>query len=473
MPSRLIEIPPDDIFKNDRLGMEPAIQVQSEALLAYSPQAIAIDGPWGSGKTTFMALWEAYLRRENVKVVTFNAWKFSLSDPLDALTRAILHKFEDVPREQRQPSHRRLIKFVQRGGPLVRRGLKMASLFSPDLAETLDAFESVANSAQILADSVEAVTSGHTSSTEPAGAIHSPEAFTSALTSAAREWSCKPVVIMVDELDRCSPEYAVEMLQLLEHVFYAENVVFVVSMNRAELFHSVKAFYGQDFDADGYLERFFDNVFPLPSSNRLRYIESTFTSINAGDRGFNFPRALPFLYSSELSLREIDRAVNQLDEVLDSFTPSYSGLELVYLWLVRILAPAEYRRFISGETSDKSLADAVFDNGTCSELRVGEYEYDANQTYAMELEGVLILASYLRDQDPFSTASNQLSVRSELYAHYESETEGAGDIDSMRSMYSARVVDHASNLYQTSIFRRYDLDIVKAARLLDRDAIPS
>ena len=90
MPSTLIDIPPDDVFKNDRLGLEPAIQVQSEALLSSSPQAIAIDSGWGSGKTTFMALWAAYLRKKGVKVVEFNAWKFSLSDPLDALTREIL-----------------------------------------------------------------------------------------------------------------------------------------------------------------------------------------------------------------------------------------------------------------------------------------------------------------------------------------------------------------------------------------------
>ena len=135
------------------------------------------------------------------------------------------------------------------------------------------------DSGEALVDSAIAVTSRPTSATEPEVNINSPEAFTSALSSAASHWSEKPVVIMVDELDRCSPEYAVEMLQLLEHVFYADNVVFVVSMNRAELVHSVKAFYGQDFNAEGYLERFFDNVFPLPTPRTvLRYIESSFAN---------------------------------------------------------------------------------------------------------------------------------------------------------------------------------------------------
>ena len=473
MPSRLIEIPPDDIFKNDRLGLEPAIQVQSEALLSHSPQAIAIDAPWGSGKTTFMALWQAYLHSKDVKVVTFNAWKFSLSDPLDALTRSVLSQFEEIPDAQRQPGHRQLLEFVRRGGPLLQKGLRIATLFSPDLAETLDAVESVADSAQALADSIDSAASGHSSSTEPTGDIHSPEAFTSALSLAASHWSEKPVVIMVDELDRCSPEYAVEMLQLLEHVFYANNVVFVVSMNRAELVHSVKAFYGLEFDADGYLERFFDNVFPLPSSNRLRYIQSSLKVIKADERGFFTHSVLQFLYRSNLSLREIDRAVSQLDEVLHSYAPSHSGrgLELVYLWLVRTLAPVEYRQFMCRQITDKSLADAVFANGMCDEIRVDGY--DTNQGYALELEGVLIMASCVLSQDSLTGRTREPSAHSELYAHHKSEAEVAGIVDDTSSKYSSQMVDHANSLFQSMSFRSYIFDIVKVTRLLDRDVVPS
>lgn len=473
MPSRLIEIPLDDIFKNDMLDLEPAIQVQSEALLSHSPQAIAIDGSWGSGKTTFMALWEAYLRREGVKVVTFNAWKFSLSDPLDALTKEILRQFEDVPGEQRQPAHRRLINFVLQSAPFVRQGLKAGAQFSPELAEVTDVIDPYVDSAKGMVGSAIGVPHGSEGATKPDDSISSPDAFTSALSSAASHWSDKPVVIMVDELDRCSPEYAVEMLQLLEHVFYADNIVFVVSMNRAELVHSVKAFYGQDFNADGYLERFFDNVFSLPSSNRLKYIQSSLKAIDAGKRGFFTPSALPFLYRSNLSLREIDRAVSQLDEALHSYTPARSGrgLELAYMWLVRTLAPVEYRQFMSGETTDKSLADAVFANGTCGAVREDEYEVDRG--YALELEGVLILASYARSEDTLSGRRGDLFAHSALYAHHKSETDIDRINDGTSSKYSSRIVDHAAYLFQSESFRRYIFDIVKVTRLLNRDAVPN
>ena len=158
-------------------------------------------------------------------------------------------------------------------------GVKLASLLSPEFGQAIEGIEPVVNVAMTVAKPIVASQSNPKTTAEAGPKIDSPDAFTSALSESAKKWSKEqPVVIMVDELDRCSPEYAVEMLQLLEHVFYAENVVFVVSMNRAELAHSVKGFYGEGFDADGYLERFFDDVFGLPASNRVQYIRSSLTS---------------------------------------------------------------------------------------------------------------------------------------------------------------------------------------------------
>ena len=154
MPSTLIEIPPDDVFRNDRLGLEPAIKEHSKALLSSSPQAIAIDAGWGSGKTTFMRLWAAHLRKEGVKVVEFNAWKFSLSDPLDALTREILRQFDDIPDGQQGPSHRGLIDLIRRSVPLIRQGVKLGVILAPEYADAAETLEPVAEVLETVAESI-------------------------------------------------------------------------------------------------------------------------------------------------------------------------------------------------------------------------------------------------------------------------------------------------------------------------------
>ena len=263
MPSPLIRIPSDDIFKNDRLDLEPAIASRTEAILRRSPQAVAIDGHWGTGKTTFMALWAAYLRREGVKVVEFNAWKPFEADPFRTLTKEILRQV-DIPHPEQEPFRKRLISFLTSNASVAVQGAKLVSTLQPELEE-------VSRAAEVGLQAIGNVMKSD-SPEDPDPKIDSPGAFTSLLSSAAKSWSDRPVVVMIDELDRCSPEYSVEMLQLLEHVFCAEHVVFVVAVNRAELIHSVRAFYGQGFNAEAYLERFFDEILPLPTSNRSQYI---------------------------------------------------------------------------------------------------------------------------------------------------------------------------------------------------------
>ena len=378
MPSRLIEIPCDDIFKNDQLGLEPVIAARTEALCSRSPQAIAIDGQWGTGKSTFLALWAAYLRGKGVKVVQFNAWKSFEADPLDALTRQILRQV-DVPGSEQKRSREHLKAFLKRYGPVVAtQGTKLVSMLQPDL-------EGVSQAIEVGLGSIPSGTDSASSEiADPK--IESPDEFASLLSSAAETRSGQPIVVMVDELDRCSPDYSVEMLQLLEHVFHAEHVVFVVAVNLSELIHSIRTFYGQGFSADGYLERFFDDVLPLPTSNRMEYIQSSLNSIQTVESS----RALEFLDASGLSLREIDKSVEHLSSVLEP--QSRPPDALVDLWIARSLAPVEYRQFIMGDAPDKALADAVFANGTCNRLRAEPQLRDNG--HALQMEGILIASSY-------------------------------------------------------------------------------
>lgn len=81
------------------------------------------------------------------------------------------------------------------------------------------------------------------------------------------------LVIFIDELDRCKPSYAVRLLERVKHYFANERITFVFSVNKGELQHTVKRFYGDDFDASRYLDRFFDLQISLPPANMRKYME--------------------------------------------------------------------------------------------------------------------------------------------------------------------------------------------------------
>jgi hypothetical protein len=72
-----------------------------------------------------------------------------------------------------------------------------------------------------------------------------------------------PIFIFVDELDRCSPTYAVSMLEEIKHIFDVPGVIFVLGMQPAQLAMSIKGVYGTDFDGATYLERLISYRFNL------------------------------------------------------------------------------------------------------------------------------------------------------------------------------------------------------------------
>ena len=78
------------------------------------------------------------------------------------------------------------------------------------------------------------------------------------------------MVFIVDELDRCRPTFAIELLERVKHVFDVPNILFVFGLNRDELCKSLRSVYGE-IDADVYLRRFFDFEFNLPAADPIGF----------------------------------------------------------------------------------------------------------------------------------------------------------------------------------------------------------
>ena len=79
------------------------------------------------------------------------------------------------------------------------------------------------------------------------------------------------LVIIIDELDRCKPTFAVKLLERIKHYFTDDRISFVFSTNLNELQATIKKLYGEQFDACRYLERFFDLIISLPKPNIERF----------------------------------------------------------------------------------------------------------------------------------------------------------------------------------------------------------
>lgn len=80
-----------------------------------------------------------------------------------------------------------------------------------------------------------------------------------------------PLFILIDELDRCRPSYAIELLENIKHIFDIPGVVFFIATDSKQLAHSINAIYGNNFASDTYLKRFFDQEYTLLAPKRHNF----------------------------------------------------------------------------------------------------------------------------------------------------------------------------------------------------------
>ena len=69
-----------------------------------------------------------------------------------------------------------------------------------------------------------------------------------ALTEKEQDPARRKIIIFVDELDRCRPTYAIEVLECVKHLFSVEGLVFVLALDDEQLRNTIASVYGAGFD---------------------------------------------------------------------------------------------------------------------------------------------------------------------------------------------------------------------------------
>lgn len=73
----------------------------------------------------------------------------------------------------------------------------------------------------------------------------------------------KPQIFIIDELDRCKPNFAMDTLEIVKHFFDVKNCVFIIAVDKLQLEESVKTIYGQEMNVEKYFSKFFDYQYNL------------------------------------------------------------------------------------------------------------------------------------------------------------------------------------------------------------------
>jgi len=251
----------------------------------------AIDGEWGTGKSFFIDLWIKDLKAKGHLVSRFDAWKNDIVD--EPLVGFLSHIYADLG----EWDSRRVVEVVDEKIkqsqklllPLAKELLKgaaikgLGALVTDSIAEK--AFDAIPESCDKIVDEelkdeqsmssmlIHRQLQAHNKN------VKLIEDFKNKLSDIAdtvivEDEKISPVFIFIDELDRCRPDYAVRLLEVVKHIFNSKGICFLSSVNINQLQESIKTIYGLNFESDKYLDRFFSHRLKLPTPSVRDYIES-------------------------------------------------------------------------------------------------------------------------------------------------------------------------------------------------------
>lgn len=249
-----IVVKPENPFENDSLGREKLCEVWTQFIEnSTTPFTLAIDAQWGDGKTVFLEMWKAYLENKGFRCVLLNAFRCDFyCDALPALIAEIQMQIE--PGGNFKKTAKKLVK----------------SLSSVQTASSVILAEMPGGKAAAeISRTIRSAFKEHDAVETYIAYRKAVDNFKEELAKVASQGEKgRPLVIFVDELDRCRPTFALDVLEKVKHIFDIPSIFFVFAVHKAELANIVKSAYGE-INGEVYLGKFFDRTNFLNSDTSL------------------------------------------------------------------------------------------------------------------------------------------------------------------------------------------------------------
>ena len=234
------------------------------------PCVIGLVSPWGSGKTFFLRAWENELQSQGRACVYFNAWEADCSgDPLVALMSCIQESLESK----------------QWSLPNIFENLNKLVDIIPEIVRPLASFLSASDPQTKVLEVAGKVAIAKMQRHKTNMKLF-PKTLQKISKSICDQCESFPLLIMIDEMDRCRPDYSIAILERIKHLFNVSGVIFVIAIDPKQLLMLVEHTFGLKSDLNSedsksishdtrldYLGKFFDIYYNLPEPNISKLVE--------------------------------------------------------------------------------------------------------------------------------------------------------------------------------------------------------
>jgi hypothetical protein len=443
----------DNPFKNCKLGREKYALILTDIVENYQDGfVLAINGEWGTGKTTFVKMWKQHLENNGYRTLYFNAWETDFDEnPLVALI-AEFKVLTDLGDDEKFKS-------------LIKKGAVFAKNIAPHLIHTLVEKYAVTKA---LAEAIEDATKGATEILEDEISEYTKKkngitdfkcSLNDFIDSTGSE---KPIVFIIDELDRCRPNYAVALLEQVKHLFAVPGIVFILSIDKEQLGNAIRGVYGSDrIKADEYLRRFIDLEYSLPNPETKVFVSYLYKYFEFDKKLFSKERKEiqefwedvdAFIDFATLLFDEKNLSLRQQEKIFAHARIALQSLRwnqylfptlLVFLAYLKDQYPFLYKKIHKKEFTTQELIDELF---KIIPKAVGSDNYN----YIIHLEALVAFMydNYIQDRFVYKTLLTKDATSGKETVNVQSRTDKSPEqgkfesfIKSFYSKYDSRGIN--------------------------------
>ena len=234
-------------LKDDKLDRKPFLNSLYNLFDNFGNQGnkgltILINGKYGSGKTTMLGFIKENNADDKFSVIEYNAWENNLFDnPLIPILNEI-NQLNSTKNKIKETALNLIKKFPK---ALFSTLANAHGVDFTAFLENEDIFKEYKEYQKSLNDYRKIL---------------------------AEYCAAKKVLFLVDELDRCLPEYQIKVLETIYHLLNIPNLIVVIALDREQLECSIKNYFGEEKNTFGYLAKFIDYQIDLPDDNNMGFV---------------------------------------------------------------------------------------------------------------------------------------------------------------------------------------------------------
>lgn len=328
----------------DTLSREKFVEDMKNVIVTLSNNkkscTFALDGKWGSGKTFVLNMLEKQIADyqspetafDKFLLFHYDCWKYDYYDePLIAIIAAML----DIVEEQKS-------LFTSKTAKAIKDGWKTATKTVKNVAQEISKNNIGFSPYECFSEAKKEVETNNAVKYDFDNLFAFNKILEYVRSEVAKLAKDRTILIVVDELDRCLPEYTIKVLERLHHIFEGiDNTIVVLSMDKNQISNIVNQIFGTD-DTDAYLRKFINfeislDIGQVSSKFKEKYSEyfSLFDK-NAQPCKIDIEEIVSCIFD-EIDARTQDKIVNKaklLHDMVFNKKPDYGVMCVELLWLV-------------------------------------------------------------------------------------------------------------------------------------------